>query len=415
MQKVMKFAPYAVVTLLVLWWFGAFSFLTPKEGAVPDGATDPATQPGVADATPTVPVNTEPWSTFHGDSALTGVTAVDFPDAPTRVWHYQGTAEVTGTPVSDGERIFVSAGRGEVIALDQAGEKIWNQMLIREVRDDGTEVPERVDAPIATFGGYVLVGTVSGTLYALSAEDGEAAWTYAVGGAVLGTPNRSPVAPDVLFVLGQDDGSLHAVDLTTGNGLWKSESTDRCDGSVAVADGTIVFGSCASAYHVFSAEDGSHLRDIVLGEDAQVAGGVALVDGGVYSGSHGGEVFYANAIQGELGWKNQDSEDEVFTTPAVRDNWVVYGSLDGGVYGLDRKTGEQRWRFETDGAPTSAVIAGDKVVVGADGTVYLLRLDSGEKLWSYEVSDEITSPAIVGDLFVVGGDDGSVTAFGAVG
>ena len=76
-------------------------------------------------------------------------------------------------------------------------------------------------------------------------------------------------------------------------------------------------------------------------------------------------------------------------------------------------TGELKWKYETDGFPTSAVIAGERAYIGIDGVLHVLSLADGTSLWSYEVSDEIASPALIGDMVVVGGTDGTVTAFGA--
>ena len=115
---------------------------------------------------------------------------------------------------------------------------------------------------------------------------------------------------------------------------------------------------------------------------------------------------------GEIVWLNDDTDYEIFSTPAVNGQWVIFSADDGFVYGLDRATGKQRWKFETPGFPTSAVISKDKVIVPSDGVLYLLDLQTGEKLWSYEVSDQISSPAIIDGMIVVSSDDGTVTAFG---
>ena len=48
----------------------------------------------------------------------------------------------------------------------------------------------------------------------------------------------------------------------------------------------------------------------------------------VFSGSHSGKLIHANMRTGEIVWINEDSEDEVFTTPAVKGDWVVFGSFD---------------------------------------------------------------------------------------
>jgi outer membrane protein assembly factor BamB len=299
--------------------------------------------------------------------------------------------------------------------VDQEGEEVWSETLIRGTRNDGSPIEEVFDAPLAFFGSTVVAGSAYGIVYALDAATGNEKWRAELDGTILGTPNAwtAPSGQTILLVIEQDFGVLHGLDLADGSRLWKTEGVDRCDGSPSVANGVVVFGSCAAALHVFSAEDGTHLRDIAIDEDSQVAGGVALVGDSVYSGCRSGKVLHANTKTGETLWINQDTDYEVFSTPAVNENWVVYGSEDGNIYGLDRATGTQRWVFPTQDTPASPVIAGDKVVVTSAGTLYVLRLVDGEALWSTEVSDTITSPAIVRGSVVVGSDDGTVTAFGS--
>jgi len=427
--------PIAVIVIVLVWvgmmyWPSQTDPGVPAEPSPPEPpvvvsteptpAETPTTPPPPPVSIPGVPVaqGTAPWSTYHGGAALRGAVNVVLPDAPTRLWRFQTVGSVYQTPVADGQGIYFTTDEGGVIALDLNGEKLWSKKLMREPSANGEPRSERLDAPVACFESTVLVGADSGILYAFDAATGDEKWTYDVGGSILGTVNFQPasltVPSDRLFILGQSDGTLHAVDLKTGNQIWQTESIDQCDGSPGVGQNSIVFGSCAAALHVFSTADGELIRNIEIDDDSQVAGGVAIVGDSVFSGSRSGKLIHANASTGETYWINEDCQDEIFTTPAVDDAWVVFAAYDGIVYALDRATGTNQWTFDTDGGlPYSPVIAGDKVIVSADGTLYFLRLKSGEKLWSYEVSDEISSPAIINQMVVVGGEDGTVTAFGS--
>jgi outer membrane protein assembly factor BamB len=421
-----------IVAVVVIAGFAAFWMMRPTDGPSTntDGAkpqevaeapaeeaqAEPAPETPSKPAAPSEPAAVSDWQTYHGGPALTGVAAATLPEAPTRLWRFQSDAAVYHTPVASGDRIFFATGKGGVYCLDSKGEELWSKKVIQGTKEDGTPIPSRLEAPVACFDSTVLIGSIDGIVYAFDAATGDEKWTYDIGSSIIGTVNLLPSPSgesSSVFVISQDDGVLHAIDLKSGKSLWKTEGVERCDGSPAVRGDAIIFGSCAAALHVYSSKDGTLVKNIELDGDAQVAGGVALLGNGIYSGSNGGKVFRANVDTGKVVWANEDSLSEVFTTPAVDGEWVVFGSYDGSVYGLDEKLGEQQWKFETDGMPYSPVIAGDKVVFSSDGMIYLLKLQTGEQLWSFEVSDEITSPAIISDMIVVGSEDGTVTAFGA--
>jgi len=348
------------------------------------------------------------WNTYHGSAALTGVASVHLPERLRRFWVVGTDGAVRTTPVVCRSRIFYADASGTIAAVDLRGRPLWARSFTGRPRPDGTPQPAVFDAPLACFDGLLFAGSAEGVLHALDVDTGEERWQRDIGGPILGTPNW---AKGAVYVVAQDVGALHCLDAATGESRWVAAEVGRCDGSPAVAGGAVVFGSCAAALHVFSAGTGELERHIAIDDESQIAGGVALVGSSVFSGSRRGKVLHANAATGATEWVSGDADGEVFTTPAVNDEWVVFGAIDGYLYGLDRKTGTLGWKFDTGGRPKSPVIAGDKVVAAADGTLYLLALEDGRQLWSYAVGDQITAPAVVGPMVIVGSDDGSVVAF----
>jgi len=386
----------ATLALLALPWVGC------------EGAPEAIRETGQRVAAKPALDETAEWNTYHGNAALTGVSPAHLPDQLRHFWIVRTKGAVRTTPVVYRGSIFYADASGTIAAVDLRGQPLWTRSFNGPPRPDGTPQPAVFDAPLACFDGLLLAGSAEGVLHALDAATGEERWQRDIGGPILGTPNW---AKGAVYVMAQDVGALHCLDAATGESRWVAAEVGRCDGSPAVADGAVVFGSCAAALHVFSAGTGQLERHIAIDDESQVAGGVALVRGSVFSGSRSGKVLHANAATGDTEWVSGDAEGEVFTTPAVDDEWVVFGAIDGYVYGLDRKTGTRRWMFDTGGRPRSPVIAGDKVVAAADGTLYLLALADGRPLWSYAVGDEITAPAVAGPLVIVGSDDGSVVAF----
>ncbi len=344
------------------------------------------------------------WPTYHGNYALDGRSEASLPDSPARLWRFRAGRPVEATPVSDGEKIFFAAGKGGLFALKFDGQKAWSAPI------EG----DSFSTPAFCADGAVFAGTDKAFLRAYGAADGAEKWTYKVGDTLMGSPNRVdlPGGGKGIIAISQADGALHCVELETGKLAWKTGPLDRCDGSASVGGGRIVMGSCAAALHIFTAGDEVKRADVPLGDDGQVAGGVALSGKFAFAGTYSGTFFAVDLEAGKVAWKNGDSAAEAFTTPAVDDRLVVFGSQDGKVYGLDRATGAKAWTFDTADSPSSPVLTRDRVVVSSGGTLYLLDRASGRKVWSARVGDRASGPAVARGRILVGADDGTVTAFG---
>lgn len=348
------------------------------------------------------------WPTYHGDFDLKGTAKAEITINPTLRWRFNAGGDVFETPVSNGKYIFFVAQKGRVLAVDLRGEKVWEKRLFR-TNETGQEMALRVDAPLVYTEGLVLAGTTRGTLYALDAESGVEQWRYETGGVIVGSPNG--IGPENIVVLDQRAGVLHCIDVKSGKQRWKTEGVDRCDGAPGVGNGRIVFGSCLAALHVY-AFDGSHQKNIDVGGESQIAGGVAIDGNYAFAGLRDGGLICVDLSQGETVWSSDESDEQTFSTPAVTDQHVVYSSDDGRVYCVNRESGKLIWTFDTEGAlPGSPVIVGNRVVVSGDGVLYLLNLANGKKQWSKEVSDEVTAPSIIAGMIVVGADDGAVSMF----
>ena len=352
------------------------------------------------------------WPTYHGQPDLKGVSEATLPDNPELLWRYNAGGAVYNTPVSDGERIFFTAEKGRVVALDLNGSKVWEKAFSR-TNDAGQVTALRFEAPLACSEGLVFAGTTRGTLYALDVRTGKEQWRYETDGIIIGSPNLIKAQKTLnVVLLDQSEGALHCLDIATGKLLWKTEGVERCDGAPGVGDDRIVFGSCLAALHVYDVS-GKPLKSIEVGGDGQIAGGVAVDGKRAIAGTRDGRLICADLEAGDMVWSSDESEEQTFSTPAVTVKSVLYSSDNGFVYAVNREDGSLQWKFDTGGLPSSPVVAKDKVVVSADGVLYLLKLADGPKLWSKEVSDEITSPAMIGDRVVVGADDGTVSALGA--
>lgn len=317
------------------------------------------------------------------------------------------------TPAVCDGLVFFATVKGEVIAIDLDGRRVWSRQLFSDEQGKDGPLRAQIEAPVACFDGLVIIATMEGAVHALDAASGIESWRAQLDTPVMGSPNYLKTdAGGRVFIVGRGDGALRCLDAATGAVLWQGEMIDRCDGSAAVGPHTIVYGSCAAALHVFSPDTGAHARDIELDADSQVAAGVALDGDWVVSGSRSGKVLQASTSTGQTAWVNTEIQAEVFTTPAITPARAVVAANDGTVYAFDRLSGKLVWRFEAGGIPASPVIAGNKVLAVAGGRLYMVALDDGRKLWEFEVSDEITGPAVASGRVLCGSEDGTLVAFG---
>ena len=345
------------------------------------------------------------WPTYHGGYSLDGVASVAPPDAPVKLWSFTADHRIEVTPISGGNRIYAATTKGTIHALDLEGKEIWKVVLGKKI----------TPAPPLYTDGLLIVGGSDGILRALDASNGESKWTYDVDDTIQGTANRVdlPGKKKGIIVIAQGEGVVHCVDVETGRLAWKTEPVERCDGSAGVGSDRVVMGSCASALHVYSVKQRGKSRDIELGGDSQVAGGVAVVGGVAYAGTRGGKLCAVNLESGKIQWTYDKNRSEAFATPAVNDTLVIFASDDGKITALKRDDGKKKvWVYDSDGEPGSPVIAGNRVVISSDGSIILLDLETGKFIWKTGVADRITSPALLDGRILVGGDDGSVSLYG---
>ncbi len=388
------------------------------EAQAPSASTSPAA-PAAIPAAPPIP-KAASWPTYHGATTLAGFADIALPDALEVRWRASLGAEVSNTPVADGERIYAADIKGQVHAFDFDGKPLWSRAFVETMVEGRPPNEAAFDAPLALFDTTLIACSAGGTVFALDPATGEPRWEINTHLPLLGSPAFAVVQASAqpqrrLYLIDQSQGSLHALDFDTGKDVWKSEAIARCDGSPVANAEVAVFGSCAAALHFFSTVDGKLIREVDVGADCEIAGGIALVDGSVYSGSRCGKFVQVNARTGAIDWANTNCEGEALETPAVSDATVAFTANDGYVYALKRASGVLTWRAKVGHTPSSPVLTQNKLLVAVRGQLFMLALDDGRTVWSYEVSDEITSPALAGNLIVVGCDDGSVVAFGPKG
>jgi len=244
----------------------------------------------------------------------------------------------------------------------------------------------------AVFAGTVFVGCGDGSVYALEATTGRRLWLHPTAGRV----RSSPAVSDGVVYVGSMDGRLYALDASTGKSLWtfategatidsRQAGFDRTSivSSPAVSADLVFVGSRDAHLYAVDRKTGrqrwrfGHKIDYLEGnpEVSWVVGSPAVADGLVFTGSSDGRFFNAErAESGEEVWRFKTPKN-VLSSAALASGQLFFGCEEGHLFALDAKTGAERWRFRTGGAVISspAVGAGTVYVGSDDGALYAVE------------------------------------------
>ena len=129
----------------------------------------------------------------------------------------------------------------------------------------------------------------------------------------------------------------------------------------------------------------------------------------------GGTAGTAFVPEGTVKWRFS-SDGPLFSSPAVADGLVYFGTSDRRIVALGEETGALHWTYSATGPVNSSpAVAGDFVFVGLrDGTVLALKKATGKLVWSFDAGFGIySSPVVLGGVLYIGSGDGNVYAFDA--
>jgi len=305
----------------------------------------------------------------------------------TTSWLSQLDHALDGPLASDGARVFLTTRDGSLRAVDLAtGTALWR-------------VRNRAGA-LAARPGVLVVAAPDGTVWAVDPASGSARWKSASG--VEG--RLAPVfAGDRVLVLGK---GLAALDLATGKLLW------------AVAEVTSAVAPALGADRLYVAAEAGVLRCHSLADGATIwvkktgfpSLGVPLaVDGRVYLAA-GERAFAAfDAKSGKRRWRWTVGAGARFE-PAVLGGNVLFVTLEGLLYGLNKHNGHLSFRTSLPSRPASGpLLLGSAALVAAHGTrareSLLVTLDgrNGQRLGDLRTITELaTSPVLIGRTLLLG-------------
>jgi outer membrane protein assembly factor BamB len=259
-------------------------------------------------------------------------------------------------------------------------------------------------------------------------KSGKQLWRTDVGGTIR---SRLTLSNNRLFFgtkPGTTSGRVEVLDAATGERAWNKRLGYGVFATPSVLDGTIYVIDSApeGTLRALDVEDGNeqwtfsvehagqHLSDR-CGGPCFTRSSPTVVDDTVYCGSHGQYVYAVNARSGQELWRfetdgrvggsvavDDDTAYAVAAPPNENDSATVHAA----------RNGEQRWKYALDanvGSPPAVV--GESVLVGkSSGQLMVLDRKTGREKWQFDVPDDgwVTSPAIVDGSVFISSQSGTV-------
>jgi len=349
-----------------------------------------------------------------------GVIAIDLsdPSVPQTepLWDYW--ADTTSEILCSGDGLlFLGTTEGDIIALNANGTVEWQAPLFGGVAQQTGMY----------YDGKVIISAVNWYITALDGATGEMLWQTPKGERAFTAYHGCVGAGMVFDETDELDpyGSVGAWDLETGERVWKNAGyfNIRYD-TMAYADGKVYGVKCDrgggqtstlvmpddssfSCWDAYTGEEMWNLQGIVFAYPSIAYGNLY----GTYStGGWGGPAYLVciggdpadwnfgligNVDQPRVAVGQQGPADistpkwafqtggDTYSSPAVVDGKVYFGSNDHNIYCLNAYTGEEIWRFTTGFyVRASQAVLNGKVYTGADdGYFYGLDADTGDELW----------------------------------
>jgi outer membrane protein assembly factor BamB len=302
-----------------------------------------------------------------------------------------GEGYVIGAAQAPPRGLFAQA-KNSVVKLDmETGAALWTFDEAKAPYIEGGVIGVTTDGGEELF----VIGNGNGTVYALDVRNGDVVWTFETGHRVWATPL---IVDDIVYI-GTMDHNLYALHLSNGEEIWRFSVEGAFASTPALQHGVLYIGAFDNRVYAVDAADGSEKWHFPQDGDGESwFWGSPAVDGSsVYAVDVKGNVYALDGESGEEIWHyNLEVPVRAGAVLSEDGSTLLINSQDGGLYALDTADGARRWVAEGDGEGyVSAIVDGDTVYETRIRGSYRVRalelLDGGEgykELWVFPQETE---------------------------
>lgn len=318
-----------------------------------------------------------------------------------------GVQASTWTDLVVHEDVVYAADLTQVRALDaQTGQPIWNYPA------EGNGGPfytvtlapgERLFVTSQERSGGLFTARTRPVIRALSLEGLETGWPQPFTGAH-GDFVASGVVADDILIIGNGDGNVYALDVTSGSSAWPQpfHTRGRVWASPLVLSDTVYIASLDHNLYALDLQTGTEQWHFTAG--GALASQPLVLSDTLYIGAFDYQLYAIDLTTHEARWTFR-GENWFWGTPATDGNTIYAADVDGNIYALDVETGLPRWTQRVEqivrlGPRLSS--DGQILLIGGNrGALYALSTADGTPLWSRPGSGQVAAMVVAGDVVYV--------------
>lgn len=211
----------------------------------------------------------------------------------------------------------------------------------------------------------LIVAMADGSLSALDASSGEERWRRESDSPWI----AAPVSDSAVVYLSGSDGHLEAASATDGRTIWRRSLGAPLTNTPTLTAGYVLTIDSAQRLHVIDRESGEAVwtfsgrraPDLSIQADARPL----VTRDAVYAGFGNGTLYRLNR-DGEMDWARdlaggQRRLTDVLGQPLLHLDTIFAATLSGGLFALDPDSGETRWH-QGEGIQAGPFASGDNIV-----------------------------------------------------
>lgn len=217
--------------------------------------------------------------------------------------------------------------------------------------------------------------------------------------------DAGPIIADGKVFANDHDGRVLALDLATGNEIWRLQLETGFVATPAFHNGKLYVGDYDGNLRALDAKTGKELWVYAAGQEIDASPN--FFEGSVLFTSQNGTLYSVNQETGELLWQ-YETGDQLQCGATLAGTKTFLGGCDAQLHIVDVKTGQvigEPFPIDAPTASTPSVI-GDRVFVPTyAGEIFAFKMPSDKPVWRMKdpkLSDEFRNSVAVADGLAVG-------------